>query len=165
MAAGFLFLLSLSSACQRDDICPASTITTPLLLVNFYDAEEPDIPKTAPRLRVKATDYDSLYINSESVTEIAIPLRTDRDITGYDLTINAPVVVDGQEPDDSNANLDQITIGYSREEEYLNRACGFRMNYTGLTVNREDDENNWIQRIIVEENPENETVTRIAIYH
>lgn len=166
LAAAFLFLLSFTTACQRDDICPESTVTTPLLPVFFMDAEETDISKSAPRLRVRATEYDSIYINSESISEIAVPLRTDSDFTDYDLTINAPAVVAGQEPDDTNANRDQIRITYSREEEYLNRACGYRMNYSTLAVTRVEDENNWIQRIIIQNTTiENEIVTRLVIYH
>lgn len=166
LAAGIYALLFFSTGCQRDDICPATTQTTPLLLISFFDAEEPDIPKTAPNLRVRATGYDTLYINRQSLTEIAIPLRTDSDFTEYDLMINAPVNIDDEGNQSSNANLDRIRFSYSREEQYVNRACSFRMIFTGLRARVQEDENLWIDDITIEEeNIENETVTHIFIYH
>lgn len=160
------FLLQLSSGCQRDDICPASTQTTPLLNISFFDALERDIPKPPVNLRVKAADYDSIFLNRVNVAEISIPLRTDVNATEYEFIINAPVTEDGE--NDNNSNTDIINFTYTPEEIYINRACSFKVNYLNLntTLRTANDDNTWINSIIVEEeNIENETTTHIFIYH
>lgn len=157
------FLLSASAGCQRDDICPASTQTTPMLRISFFDAEEPDIPKPPVNLRVKASDYDSIFLNRVNVAEISIPLRPDATVTDYDFIINAQDL--NQEPGE-NTNLDRIRFSYTPNEEYINRACSFRVTYLGLNANIEEDSNRWINSILVqEENIENETNPHIYIYH
>ena len=39
-------------SCERDDICAESTATTPQLIIEFYDASNPDDLKSVPRLTV-----------------------------------------------------------------------------------------------------------------
>ena len=159
--------LILAAGCERDDICPASTNTTPLLRISFFDFEETDIPKPPTNLRIRELDQDIVVINRESVSEMTIPLRTDLDITDYAFIFNAPVIAEGEEePVDAQSNVDRVTFTYSREEEYINRACSFKMNFLSLRANLVDDGNNWIRNIIVEEeNIEDETETHILIYH
>lgn len=158
--------LLLASGCQRDDICPATTNTTPLLRISFFDVVEPDIPKPAVNLRVIAAGYDVIIVNRQSVTEISIPLRTDVDITEYDFILNAPVITEGGPPTDANSNTDRIEFTYARDEEYINRACSFKVNFLDLDATVQPDDNRWINSLIIaEDNIENETDTHIFIYH
>lgn len=166
LVAVFSGVLFLSLSCQRDDICPAAVNTTPLLRISFFDIEEADIPKPAVNLRVMAAGYDEILINRQSLSEISIPLRTDVDITEYDFILNAPVITDGSPPADENSNTDRIVFTYARDEEYINRACSFKVNFLELNANVRPDDNRWINAIIVREvNIENETDTHIFIYH
>lgn len=161
------FLLQLNSGCQRDDICPASTQTTPLLNISFFDALERDIPKPPVNLRVKAADFDSIFLNRVNVAEISIPLRTDVNATEYEFILNAPATNDDGE-DDNISNTDIINFIYTPEEIYINRACSFKVNYLNLnaTLRTANDDDTWIRSITVEEqNIENETTTHIFIYH
>src|SRR5690554_6425773 len=99
---GILMILALLTVinlgCQRDDICPESTVTTPVQNIAFFDITETDVPKTPVNLRVKAVDYDSIYVNRVNQSTLSIPLRTDVNTTQYEFTINAPVLPeDGEE--------------------------------------------------------------------
>ena len=57
----FLLILALlvSLGCQRDDICAESIETTPLLIIRFYDIEEPDELKAPQNLSIRSVDSDS----------------------------------------------------------------------------------------------------------
>lgn len=159
------FLLQLNFGCQRDDICPASTQTTPLLNISFFDSLERDIPKPPVNLRVKATDFDTIILDRVNVAEISIPLRTDINATEYEFILNA---TDDEDDDDDISNIDIINFTYTSEEIYINRACSFKVNYLNLnaTLRAANDDNTWINSITVEErNIENETTTHIIIYH
>lgn len=168
-----LNLLFIIQGCQRDDICPASTLTTPMLNIAFFDLTETDVPKSPVNLRVKAADYDSIFVNRYNQSTISIPLRTDVDITTYEFTINAPVLpAEGEEEvPGENTNTDVIDFTYNANQIYVNRACSYKVNYLDLQANLDSDENNWVQSIEVLENDievdliENETQTHIHIYH
>lgn len=158
------------TGCQRDDICPEATPVTPLITIFFFDAEEPDLPKTVPSLRVRSVDFDTIVFPRENTNEITIPLRTDRDVTVYEFIRNAPIITeDGEGEPGENTNSDIVEFIYSREENYVNRACSFIVNYIDIRPIPREDDNPWITRInsiIVEgENLENETDTYFAIYH
>ena len=44
-----LFLIILTTYnCESDDICPESTLTTPRLIVTFYDEENPEGTRCYP---------------------------------------------------------------------------------------------------------------------
>lgn len=166
-------LVIISQGCQRDDICPESTSTTPVLNIAFFDVIETDVPKSPINLRVKAVDYDSIFVNRANQSTISIPLRTDVDITRYEFTINAPVLPAAGEEEVplDNTNRDIITFSYNANRIYVNRACSYKVNYMDLQASLEAEENNWVQLIEVLENDievdfiENEAQTHIHIYH
>ncbi len=170
-----LSLLFISQGCQRDDICPASTATTPMLNIAFFDADETDVPKPPVNLRVKAVDYDTIYVNRYNQSTISIPLRTDVDITQYEFTIHAPELpAEGEEeiPGD-NTNMDVLTFTYNANRIYVNRACSYKVNYLDFQARLETDENNWINSVLPVDGIEdievdiieNEVQTHINIYH
>lgn len=159
------FLIA-SVGCQRDDICPESTETTPLLIIRFYDVENPDELQAPQNLRVRSVGNDTTAVyNRYSQDSIAIPLRTDQDITEYIFTLNTPAAPEeGEEPEEPG-NSDAISFSYGREEEYLNRACAFKVNYVGLKIDVENDDDNWIQDIQIERaNVEDQTQAHVSIF-
>jgi len=151
-----LILLSylLLSSCERDDICAESTPITPLLVIDFFDAENPSEPKVPEGLFIAEENSDiGLAFTSSS---ISIPLRTDIDQTRYNFFLNF-----GEEDGDTPQNVDSIIFNYLRQ------ACGFRVTFQGLQdqfIPLED--NAWIANItILDATIEDETETHIRIFH
>lgn len=159
--------LVLITSCQRDDICPESTDTTPQLRISFFDFEERDIPKPPANLRVQLSGTDSILLNRVNVADIRIPLRTDQNLTQYDFILNAAVL----DPTDidTTGNPDRVLFAYARDEIYINRACSYKVNFIDLNVDlqpEQDASTFWIKEInLAEETIENETDTHIFIYH
>lgn len=168
-AITLLCILPFSQSCQRDDICPASTDTTPVLNISFFDVDEIDIPQPPVNLRVRAIEPDTIIFNRINESAISLPLRTDSDFTTYEFTTYAPELPEEGEEEvpGENTNVDRITFSYSRDRVYVNRACSYKVNYLELQGELEDDENRWISYITIEEdNIVNETdTTHINIYH
>ena len=147
----------LFGGCQKDDICPPGTATTPLLVITFNDVTDLDRLKSVSGLAVRATGMEENFLEPETTNEVAIPLRTDENFTEYIFTRNA-----GTE----NENQDVVTFTYSPNLVYLNRACGYKVEYLNLDVNIHEDENNWINaEIILQENVENETEPHLSFTH
>lgn len=159
--------LMLLTSCQRDDICPESTDTTPQLRISFFDFEERDIPKPPANLRVKLSETDSILLNRVNVADIRIPLRTNRNLTEYDFILNAAVL--DTTGVDATGNPDRLIFTYARNEIYINRACSYKVNFIDLNVDLQPEQGPntfWIREInVVEETIENETNTHILIYH
>ena len=167
LGSGFRFLLitvffiTITLGCQKDDICSAATQTTPMLLISFFDAEDPNTPKPASNLLVREIFYDTIVYNRESAANIRIPLRLDSGTTEYEFILNAPA---GGATDESNS--DRLTFSYDPEEIYISRACSFKVNFRNLEAEISPGNNTWIQSItIVQENIENETSAHIHSYH
>lgn len=148
-------------SCERDDICAESTPTTPLLIIRFYDAENPSEFKAASDLIVAEVGASvGLLFTGDS---ISIPLRTEVDITTYRFTINSNAAVDDEDP----INADLIGFDYQRTEEYVSKACGFRTLYSQLGTAREGlDDGSWIQDLIIDNTNVNDaTAAHIRIFH
>ena len=144
-----LCLFFLLPGCQKDDICPGDTEITPLLIIEFYDQEDPTRLKAVPGLLVHAPSQEDTLFGPENVNRIEIPLRTDQNTTEYRFVRNSGTATE---------NEDIITFFYNPSPEYLNRACGFVVNYLGMEASTVDDENNWIISESVQQiNVENET--------
>ena len=163
--AGFLMLFL---GCQRDDICPAATQTTPLMVVRFYDAEERDDPASPTNLSIRSTVNDSIKTLYQRIDldSIVIPLRTDQNTTTYTFTI-----FDSEEEEDEDeeftSDTDALTFTYGTEEIYVNRACAYKVTYNSLKLTIEGGEDGqWIDSYIIEEpNIENETQAHISIFY
>ncbi|MBZ9731020.1 hypothetical protein LB467_15100 [Salegentibacter sp. JZCK2] len=159
-------LLMLILGCQRDDICPESTQTTPMLVLRFYDANERENFSRPTNLSIRSIVNDSvttLYqrINQDS---IVIPLRTNQNTTTYTFTI-----FDSdreEEEQEFTPNTDTLTFTYGTEEVYVNRACAYKVIYNSLKLTVEGGEDGeWIDSYIIEEpNIENETQSHISIF-
>lgn len=179
MRKRFLFLavvLALVfSSCEKDDICEAATITTPRLVLTFYDINNPSVVKNVSQLKVVGEGMtegiifsttaigDSKYVTNAST--IAIPLKVDQDVTTYNLIFNS-----------GNTNpalvfTDKIQINYSRLNSFVSRACGYKTTFT-LKPNNPivhsalpTSTSKWIQYISVEKsNIENENETHLKLF-
>jgi hypothetical protein len=135
----FIFI----SGCEKDDICDAET-TTPRIVIDFFNINNPSVPRNVTNLSIKSPDVENPYEGPFNANRIAIPLKTFTDQTVLELTNNS---------NSPQANTDIISINYSRDIIYISRACGFKTYFTlqpgqqGFVLT--PDPNNWIQSINV----------------
>ena len=130
-------------ACEKDDICVDGD--TPLLIIQFYDIENPSELKAVPNLRVIGLGQSSTVntiADRTSLDSIALPLRINEANTGFIL------ISDSADEDDlETGNNDTLTFDYSTLEIFISRACGYIANYDGLGELLTPDSENWIQNI------------------
>ena len=93
----YLFLIVIFS-CEKDDICPETTQTTPRLVIEFYDLTNPDVLLQVPGLYALglSTDGIEIPINNEIVTtrsSIELPLKTDDTETEFILYKSYDIVM------------------------------------------------------------------------
>jgi hypothetical protein len=166
-----LILLSLSlSSCEKDDICDATTATTPKLILEFYDTLHPTVLKNVTNLAVKEVGITSAVISFNSVSKIQLPLKTNEDSTKYSFVLNAG---------NTNTSLiytDILQFNYSRKTVFVSRACGYKTlfdlnndvslpNPYILNNTPAASQGIWIKNITVEKyNLETENETHIKIY-
>ena len=151
---GLSFMLS---SCQKDDICPPGTETTPRLVIEFYDIEDPSTLKAVEGLLIVAEGMEEPYLGPSITNTVSIPLRTDETVTQYSFIANS-----GTEEE----NEDIVTFTYDLSPEYINRACGYKINFNNIVISIHSDENNWLESsIILQSNVENETAAHISFTH
>ena len=124
----YLFLIVILS-CEKDDICPETTQTTPRLVIEFYDLTNPDVLLQVPGLYALglSTDGIEIPINNEIVTtrsSIALPLKTNDTETEF-ILYKSYDIVDGE----VIGNPDRIKVTYESENVYVSRACGYKTNF------------------------------------
>ena len=152
-ACSFLLFIS----CQKDDICAEGTVTTPLLLIEFYDDEKPETLKVVEGLTVLAVGKEEVLLGPSTTNNISIPLRTDQNFTEYRFITNSGT---------DQENVDIIRFDYFPTPDYVNRACGFKINFLDLNIIRNSDEDDWILSETVNiADIENETATHITFTH
>ncbi|MEC3908581.1 DUF6452 family protein [Tamlana sp. 2201CG12-4] len=169
-----LLIAIISLACEPDDICASATSTTPRLIIDFYDADNPDSRKNVFDLVVFGVGNDDPledYIFQDT-DDVFLPLKTDVNTTQFILIKDAEINDNGTPDDPSDdfidGNADTITINYSREEVYVSRACGYKTIYKNVTLTPEPDDDNWIKsREPINDNQsvENELETHFNITH
>lgn len=153
--------------CEKDDICAEGTVTTPRLVIEFYDATSPTTLKNVTNLRVEESGTGIGVVFNSSLDEsdanryltndntIEIPLKTFADQSQFDFKLNYG--------DISNEVNDFITIDYSREDIYISRACGYKTNFTLSNFNI--NTNNWISSATIEQALiTNENEVHVKIY-
>ncbi len=147
-------------SCTKDDICEEGIPTTPLLVVEFRDANNETQAKAVENLKVRLTDTDNteIFVESSADTLFYLPLNTEATFTEYQLVANST--------SEANMNTDLITFTYTREDIYVNRACAFKVVFNDLGVNLEGDDDNWIESISILNNTvEDEIEAHITIFH
>lgn len=157
LAFGFLFVLLLFvSACEKDDICLEGTLGTPRLQYGFFDANNPEIPKSVSNLTIKAISQDSII---PSVYRNLLPLQTDQPFTIFEFTINAG-------SDAASSTL--VQLNYDRWDEYLNRACGYRAHFifNNQSFAQKNPETSWIKGFeVIQDTISDEETLHLALYH
>lgn len=127
--------------CTKDDICPDGAATTPNLIITFNDIANPVNRKKVNVLSVLTNSIDSTEVVKFANTDsIIVPLNTNSDTTRY---LFKRSVITGQ---DTVNNIDKVMFIYSRENDYVNRACGFKTEFDNLNADLELEGNeNWIK--------------------
>ncbi len=155
--------------CEKDDICDANTITTPRLVISFYDITNSTESKNVTNLKIIGDGMEEGIIYNGSTlinsNKVAIPLKTDADVTKYHFILNY---------DNANAaliNEDILEFDYSRENIFISRACGFKTVFTLDPLNpfTHTDaavaDEKWIRHIAVKKSTiDNENETHLEIY-
>ena len=156
-----LFILLTFAGCTRDDICPEDTTTTPLLVIDFRDNSDRELTKAVESLLIYVNNSDSTLVTAEAINDtiVSIPLNTEADISSFLFESNSA-------SEDEN-NFDSVSFNYSREEVYINRACGFKVNYNNLFVDVEEETTgNWILETEISNTTiDNENEVHLTIYH
>lgn len=136
-------------ACEKDDICIEST--TSKLVIKLYDKSSEDTPKSANGVYVWLVANDTLEAyKNVAIDSIAVSLDPNMDVSSYVIQ--------------QNSMNDTITFNYSRNDVFVSRSCGYRVNYEMLNI--QNNTNNWIDHITVEnQTVENEKAAHIHIYH
>ncbi|WP_299684941.1 DUF6452 family protein [uncultured Dokdonia sp.] len=162
VSIGLLISALLISSCERDDICAEVTPVTPLLVIDFFDIENPTEPKTPVDLSIIEVNGDTLDGSPFNSATISIPLRTNVDVTDLLFVLNT-----GDESEETAENIDGVNLNYVRIEEYISKACGFRITYDALDATPSSQEDNfWIEEVrIINTTVEDETSAHIQIFH
>jgi len=152
--------------CEKDDLCADGTLTTPRLVIEFYDATDPTTLKNVTKLRVEelgtgngvvfdstlAEDNAERYLSNAN--KIEIPLKTFDDISQFEFKLNYG---------ETSESIDEITFDYSRQDIYISRACGYKTNFTlnAVTLNS----TNWISNYSIEQpSITNEDEVHVKLY-
>ncbi len=156
----FLGILFLTLGCTRDDICTTDTSKTPLLIIRFYNAENPQVLKSVNNFTIVPLGDSIALFQPQSIDSIAIPLDTRVDLTEYVFFANA---------NDSIPDADVVSFTYERENEFINRACAFRTNYKNLNFTLENPtQQSWIDLILIKTdsvNARNQNEAHLTIFH
>lgn len=182
-----LMIVLITQNCERDDICAEGTATTPRLLVEFYDINDPEVLKSALRLTVYGeglvTDENGMptepttennegtMLFNENSTTVELPLRIglEEEITTSRFIFEKDTNLRLDDNGTTESNVDILEISYTSEFVYVSRACGYKSIFNGLDVDLENDGDNWISVIQIEESiettVENENTVHVRILH
>ncbi len=168
-------------SCEKDDICPESTATTPRIVIDFLDIIDRSTTKTVNDLRVRGITDNVLNdvfaeYNGTDLNQIILPLKsnlpniaTETKFQLYkDYAYDDNGTPDDTSDDSETGNPDIITISYIVKEIYVSSACGFKSQYENVTITVETDTDNWI--LSTEPANDNltiidETTTHYNIFH
>ncbi|MEL6812856.1 MAG: DUF6452 family protein [Bacteroidota bacterium] len=153
-----ILVLFLYSGCTRDDICAEDTPTTPLLQVEFKDITDRTENKPVTSFRLVLNGTDTLASVNTTDTLVSVPLNTLANTTLYEFLISS----------DNEDNGDNLTFTYSTQEQYVNRACAFRIIYNEFQTALEPEvgNGNWIRDFTVQQTTiEDETEAHLTIFH
>lgn len=150
--------------CEKDDICEDGTPTTPRMIIELYDNNNPTVKKNVTDLAVILQGTTDT-LKFDGVSKVEIPLKTTEDITKYSFVLDSKNVVP------SLQNTDKIEINYTRKDTYISRACGYKTLFTLNNTNpiaQETnllDPNKWIKEITIQQyNIVNEDEVHVKIF-
>jgi len=167
----FIIICISFGACEKDDICIDGD--TPLLVIRFYDADNPTALKKVSKFRIVGIGQNTTVTTVSDRTDsdsIAIPLKVTENTTGFYFINNSSNV----ETTDSNGetitveggDLDTLYFNYTRKDKFVSRACGYIANYEDVSSDLKMETDNWIKDIdIVTPLIENSTAAHVKIFH
>ena len=151
---GVLILFFLLS-CEPDDICLESNTDTPNLIIKFLDFNSGE-NKPVVNLKIKGFDSENDFFIG-TVDSISIPLNNYENSSSFSFT---------KEFDSNQPNEDLIYFNYSRNNVYISRSCGYKMEYEIDNIIVENDNSNWIEDSVIEiRNVNDEISHHVKIYH
>ncbi|MET0946029.1 MAG: DUF6452 family protein [Flavobacterium sp.] len=151
------------SGCEKDDICDATTSTTPRLIIEFYDNDDQTDLKNVINLQATGEGAVGTPLTFIAKSKIELPLKAADITTKYSLVLTAA---------DLTTSTDILEFNYSHEDIFISRACGFKtvfaLNGTSpfvLNGNPLLTAGNWIKDIeVIQPNINDENETHIKIY-
>lgn len=166
----FLILILFAClSCEKDDICDPNTQVTSQVVIDFYDFANPQQLRNLTDLKVIAEGaIDTLVLGGNEFetndSKIKLPLRVTANTTKYKLIFNAN--------NQLARRTDEITFNYSKRDEFISRACGFKTLFElneidAVLLNNQSvlKNGNWIRNYIISTKKiENEIETHIKIY-
>jgi hypothetical protein len=112
-------------SCEKDDLCAETTPTTPRLVLGFFSATNSTEARSLDLNVFTEGSQDTIRLGA--LRQVSLPLRTDGTATKWALTYNRP---DINFPDGIDANTDYLEFKYTTREEYVSRACGYKILFT-----------------------------------
>ena len=136
------------------------------MVVVFKDITDPDVIKPVEELRVRVLGTSEFApLDFEGNTAIAmadtiyLPLRNFDDQTIYDFETDS---------EEDGFNSDRLNFSYTREDVFVSRACGFKVDYNNLTPVRqlETPDQPWIFNIeVLDSTVNNRNEVHVEIFH
>lgn len=151
-----IIVISTIFSCEKDDICLESEAKTSMLIIRFKDANNHTLYKDVTALAVKGIGViDTL--NFGTTDSIAIPLNVALDLTQFEFIRNYT---------EATENSDQLDFNYTRTDEFVSRACGYRTVFDNVATSIINDTDNWVLSYeTVQTTITNEDEKHLIIYH
>lgn len=163
--------------CERDDICAETTATTPQIVIEFYDASDPEDLKSVPNFTLfgeglatnptVSTDATILFNDIANAIKLPLKIGAEGDVTTTRFVLEKDTDLRLDDDAATNSNIDVIEISYTTEFVYVSRACGYKSNFTNLEVTAEAGVDlAWIDSIeMIETEIKNENTVHVHIFH
>lgn len=139
----FLVLSSLFAvifSCEKDDICLPENLTTSRLVIETFNQNNLEEPASPDDFYVRPVGTEK-ELAVPSGSRILLPLKVTEEYTDFEFILNY---------ESEQENIDKVRIHYTIEDEYINRACGFRTTFLfkdpPATILENGD--NWIQSFV-----------------
>jgi hypothetical protein len=147
---GLLLALSLI-ACEKDDICVDGD--SALLQIEFRDVSNQEVVKNVAGLSIFLNEEVYQGIENKTVSKIDLALAADQTLYTSDLIKSG---VDA---------ADRIVLSVTPKMTYVSRACGFVLEFEGLSV-RSLSQKSWISSIeVINESINASNAPHLVIYH
>ncbi|MDO4229514.1 MAG: DUF6452 family protein [Capnocytophaga sp.] len=149
-------------SCESDDLCDKS-VNTPRLIVRFYDASATSTVKSVDNLIVYGEGTNTILTNA-TTDSLALPLKVTNPTTTYVLVSEA--TYDATSGTITSGNVATVTFTYSTEEEFVGKACGFKVVYNTLSATVENLGNSWVKSVNIKNTSvKDENSAQIQLYH
>ncbi len=150
-----ILILFFFISCEPDDICLESNEDTPNLILKFVDSFSGE-NKSVSNLRIKGiNNIEDFFVGD--VDSISIPLNNHENTSSFSFT---------KEFESNQSNEDLIYFNYARNNVYISRSCGYKMEYNIENIIVENDNSNWIEDAIIETRTVNNEISHhVKIYH